>query len=142
MSYGHDFSLTQRSRLSGPYRFLEDIHKTHRKFYRDIWEKVSPQKLRFVRIFEPHFWLHFSKFQLFWILLTQRHIIVPYGQIFSLTHRSKFGTLSRYREHVCKVHRKCGRSFLKKFHHKKRFGESFRLSKSPNLPPARFCAGT
>ena len=28
-----------------------------------------------------------------------------------------------------------------KFPHK-RFGESFRLSKSPNLPPARFCAGT
>ena len=59
------FLLTQRSRLGGPSRFLEDVRKAHRKFYRDLWEKVSPQKLRFVRIFEPHFWLHFSKFQLF-----------------------------------------------------------------------------
>ena len=40
------FLLTQRSRLGGPFRYLENVHKAHRKFSRDFWKKVSTQNMR------------------------------------------------------------------------------------------------
>ena len=40
------FQLTQRSRLGGPFRYLENVHKAHRKFSRDFWKKVSTQNMR------------------------------------------------------------------------------------------------
>ena len=34
VSCGRDFLLTQRSKLGGPFRYLEHVHKANRKFSR------------------------------------------------------------------------------------------------------------
>ena len=127
MQYGYDFFITQRSRLGGPSRFLEYIYKTHRKFI-EIFEKNFHLKkwglseysnLTFDFIFQ-----NFNFFDFSWhrIILLYRTVT-----IFSLTQRSVFGGLSRYCENVCKVHRKCGRSFFKLHHKKWRFLENSNL---------------
>ena len=39
------FLLTQRARLSGPFRYLEHVRKVNKKFSRGLWKKVSAQKM-------------------------------------------------------------------------------------------------
>ena len=53
------FLLTQRARLSGPFRYIEHVLKVNKKFSRGLWKQVSAQKWGFVRIFQPDFELHF-----------------------------------------------------------------------------------
>ena len=44
-SYGHDFLLTQRARLSGPFGYLEHVRQANRKFSRGLFKKsFIPQK--------------------------------------------------------------------------------------------------
>ena len=40
------FFLTQRFRLGAPFRYLENVHKVHRKFSREFWKNVSTQIMR------------------------------------------------------------------------------------------------
>ena len=47
------FSLTQRSRFGGLSRYREYVRKVHRKFGRSFFKNVSPQKMRFFKIFQP-----------------------------------------------------------------------------------------
>ena len=59
------FLLTQRARLSGPFRYLEHVRQANRKFSRGLWKKFQPKKWGFVRIFQPDFELHFFKIRTF-----------------------------------------------------------------------------
>ena len=60
------FLLTQRARLSGPYRYLEHVRKVNKKFSRGLWKKFSAQKMGFCQNISTRFWASFfSKSQLF-----------------------------------------------------------------------------
>ena len=59
------FLLTHRCRSGGPCRYLEHVRQKLRKFSRDLWKKrFQLKKWNFVKIFQPHFELHF--FLIFW----------------------------------------------------------------------------
>ena len=51
--------LTQRSRLSGPFKYLARFHKGYRKFSRSIWKKVSAQNRRFSQNIPSWLWAPF-----------------------------------------------------------------------------------
>ena len=51
--------LTQRSRLSGPSKYLARFHKVYRKFSRSIWKKVSAQNRRFSQNIPSWLWAPF-----------------------------------------------------------------------------------
>ena len=60
------FLLTQKTRLTAPFRYLADVRKPHSKFSTSIWKKVSPQKMRFCQNiltwFQTIFWQNFIIF--------------------------------------------------------------------------------
>ena len=59
------FLLAHRCRSGGPCRYLEHVRQKLRKFSRDLWKKrFQLKKWSFVKIFQPHFELHF--FLIFW----------------------------------------------------------------------------
>ena len=114
--YGHDFFDWRKDlgwvdfpdSLRIFIKPTENFIKTFEKnFHLKNWGLSEYSNLTFDFIFQ-----NFNFFDSSW------HRIISLCRtvtIFSLTQRSVFGTLSRYREHVCKVHRKCGRSFKKSF---------------------------
>ena len=59
------FLLTQRSRLGGPFRYLEHVRKVHKKFSRGLWKLVSAQNMSkkwssksgWNILTKPHFWI-------------------------------------------------------------------------------------
>ena len=53
------FLLTQRARLSGPFRYLEHVRKANKKFSRGLWKKVSAQKMGFCQNIPTRFWASF-----------------------------------------------------------------------------------
>ena len=59
VSCGHDFLLTQRTRLSKPFRYLEHARNVHRKFSRGFWKKVSAQIMSFCQNIPTPFWALF-----------------------------------------------------------------------------------
>ena len=109
------FLLTQRTRLGGPFRYLEHVRQANRKFSRGLWKKVSAQKMGFCQNIPTRFWasffqnLNFFHFSWHIIRLTCRTVT-----IFLLTQRSRLSEHFRYPEHVRKVHRKCSKSLWKK----------------------------
>ena len=56
--------LKKRTRLSGPFRYLEHARKVHRKFSRGLWKKVSAQKIGFWASFHPEKCWDFEKMKL------------------------------------------------------------------------------
>ena len=70
-SYGSDFWLMQRARLSGPFRYLEHVRQVNRKFSRDLWKKsFSPKNGVLSEYSNPILSFIFSKSQLFSLFLT------------------------------------------------------------------------
>ena len=70
------FLLTQESRLRGPFRYLENVRTVRRKFSRNLWKKVSAQKIRFCQNIQTWFWasffqnlifFHFSWHIIWWV---------------------------------------------------------------------------
>ena len=59
------FLLTQRTRLGGPFRYLEHVPQTNIKFFRGLWKKVSAQKMGFCQNIPTRFWASFLL--IFWI---------------------------------------------------------------------------
>ena len=51
--------LKQRSRLSGPFKYLARFQKVYRKFSRSIWKKVSAQNRRFSQNIPSWLWAPF-----------------------------------------------------------------------------------
>ena len=74
--------LTQRSRLSGPFRYLTRFHKVYRIFFRSIWKSFQMKTGSFVRIFQADFELHFFKFSIFTLFLIYNLLGVLYGHDF------------------------------------------------------------
>ena len=89
-NYGHDFLLKQRARLGGPSRYLEHVRKVCRKFSRDIWKKVSPQKMRFCQNILTPFWASFFQnpnfFHFSWHIIW---LVCRVVMIFLLTQRAR-----------------------------------------------------
>ena len=44
LSYSHEFLLTQRSRSSGPFRYIKHVRKVRRKFSRTLWKESFSSK--------------------------------------------------------------------------------------------------
>ena len=98
-------SLTQRSKLGGSSRYLEHVRKVHRKVCRGLWKKVSSKKWGFVRIFQPHFELHFFKILTFfafpgiWSIWCVVRTQSFYGKIFQMFLKSFLLTLRTCSRH-------------------------------------------
>ena len=88
-SYGHGFLLTQRTRLSGPPKYLQRCRKAHKKFSRGIWKKKFQLKIwGFVRIFQPYFVLNF--FLISWAELfskPSRKFSVDFAGVFEVSKK-------------------------------------------------------
>ena len=116
-----NFLLTQRARLCRPFRYLEHVRQSNRKFSRGLWKKVSAQKMGFCQNIPTRFWasffqnLNFFHFSWHKIWLVRRAVT-----IFLLTQRDRSGGPFRYIEHVRKANRKLSRGLWKKFQPKKR----------------------
>ena len=98
------FLLTQRTRLGGPFRYLEHVRQANRKFSRGLWKKVSAQKMGFCQNIPTRFWasffqnLNFFHFSWHKIWLVRRAVT-----IFLLTQRTRFDGPFRYLEDVRKT---------------------------------------
>ena len=53
------FLLTQSSKFGGPFRYLENVRKVHKKISRDLWKKVSTQNMRLCQNIPTPFWASF-----------------------------------------------------------------------------------
>ena len=110
------FSLTQRSRLDWFFRHLEHVRQAHRNFSRSLqFKKTLLKTWGFVRIFQPDFEFHFSKYQLFSLLLRYNLIAEPCGHDFVTEGKIYFEKAYTYLENVRKGHRKSFGSLWKKF---------------------------
>ncbi len=122
------FLLTQRTRLGGPFRYLEHVRQANRKFSRGLWKKVSAQKMGVCQNIPTRFWasffqnLNFFHFSWHKIWLVRRAVT-----IFLLTERTRLGGPLRYLEHVCKVYRKFSRGLWKKFQPKNEDEMKFKI---------------
>ena len=108
--------LTQRSRLSGPFRYLTRFHKVYRIFFRSIWKSFQMKTGSFVRIFQADFDLHFFKFSIFTLFLIYNLLGVLYGHdFFLLTWRYGLNRHSRYLGFVHEAHKNISGDIWKKF---------------------------
>ena len=108
------FLLTQRCRLSGPFRYIEHVRKVHQTFSRSLFKNSFSSKhevlseysdLTLSFIFQN---LNFSRFSWHIIWLVCRTIT-----FFLLTHKAGLDGLSKYFEHIREVHRKVSIGFWK-----------------------------
>ena len=115
-SYGHNFLLTQRTRLSGSFRYLKHVRQANRKFSRVLWKKVSAPKMGVCQNIPTRFWdsffqnLNFFHFSWHKIWLVRRAVT-----ILLLTQRTRLGGPFRYLEHVRKANKKFLEAFEKRF---------------------------
>ena len=109
------FVLTQRSRFSGPFKYLEHVRKVHRKFSWSLSKKVWSQKMRFCQNIPTWFWPSFFQnlnfFHFSWHII---RLVCRAVTIFLLTQKARSGGHLRYLEHVRKVQRKFSRRIWKK----------------------------
>ena len=110
------FLLTQESRLSGPFRYLKHVRTIRRKFSRNLWKKVSAQKIMFCQniptwflasCFQNLYFFHFFWHIIWWVCRAVAS--------FLLTQGSRLSGPFRYLEHVRKIRRKFSRSLRKHF---------------------------
>ena len=84
------FWLTQRTRLRGPFRYLEHVRQANRKFSRGLWKKVSAQKMGFCQNIPTRFWA--SSLLIFWVETffsdASRQFFIGLTNMFKVSERS------------------------------------------------------
>ena len=110
------FLLTQRTKLGGPFRYLEHVRQANRKFSRGLWKKVSAQKMGFCQNIPTWFWasffqnLNFFHFSWHKIWLVRRAVT-----IFLLTQRARLSGPLRYLQRCRTAYETFSRGIWKKF---------------------------
>ena len=109
------FLLSQTTRLSGPFRYLEHVRKANRKFSKGLWKKVSVQKMGVCQNIPTRFWpsffqnLNFFHFSWHIIRLVRRMVTN-----FLLTQRTRLGGPHRHLQRCRRAHKKFSRVAWKK----------------------------
>ena len=100
------FSLTQRTMLGDPSRYLEHVRKAHRKFFTVLWNKSFASKYLVLLEYSEHIWASFFQNpNFFQISLSIIWVVYRKITIFSLTQRTRLDGSFRYIGHVRKVHK-------------------------------------
>ena len=83
------FLLTQRTRLGGPFRYLEHVRRANRKFSRGLWKKVSAQKMGFCQNIPTWFWdSFFQNLNFFHFSKASRKFSIGFTNTFKVPERS------------------------------------------------------